>query len=483
VTSLQKENTHRSLAGSSLFIFAARFFPALANVLIFSYYSHKLSVGAYGQYQNFWIQLLTLSALACMGIHAFAMTYTPAFLIRIFKSLSAKHLLVFSLVSTFSALGFGLLQQHYNGMQLGLPVLFFLVYVPAVVSEALLLVAKAFRPLTVINLLFSAVFCFLHWQSYREGYRLDTLIWYLLALTVLRLLMNVYCLRKVYRLHLPAAMEDTTPIEWKSTWSLWLHLGIHDVIQVLFRWADKFILSLVIAEDLLAVYFNATVDIPFLSLVFLAVNSAALMHWAQIRQKAGTSDITEQHVQLLFYSSRILSSVMFPLFAFLVFFRTEFLGVIFSSKYETGATIFLISLFIIPLRAYPFTGILQNYHKGKEINIGAAFDLVAAVLLMYPLYHWMGLEGVALAFIISTYLQGIYYIYHISKVLKRSPWQVMPYRYLLVKMGICCLFFGGLYYLLSLFHLSKPAMLLAGLGTLGLSGAVALYYEWKKSSK
>jgi len=477
---LQGASTHKSLASSSLFIFAARFFPALASVLIFSYYSHRLPVTSYGHYQNFWTQLQLLSAVACMGVPAITITYTPVFLIRLLRQLRASHLLLFAAVLALSALGFGLLQHHYNELPVSLPFLFFLLNVPSVLSEALLLVAKLFRPMTLSNVLFSVLFCLLHWLSYQGGYRLETLIWYLLGLTAVRLLLNTYFLVQVYRRHLPEAIADQTPVAWPQIRTLWLHLGTHDIIQTVFRWADKFILSLVISGSLLAVYFNATVDIPFLSLVFLAVNSAALMHWAQVKHKAGDMDVTEQHVRLLFHSSRILSSVMFPLFAFLVFFRTEFLGVIFSREYESGSTIFLISLFIIPLRVYPFTGILQNYHKGKEINIGAALDLIIALALMFPLYQLWGLEGVQLSFILSTYIQGVYYIYHISKVLKRPATQVAPYRYLLIKMGICCVFFGAAYYLLSSFTVSKFWLLLEGLGLLAVTGAAALYYEWKR---
>jgi O-antigen/teichoic acid export membrane protein len=479
---LQKESTHKSLASSALFIFAARFLPALANVLILSYYSHKLPVAAYGQYQSFWTQLQLLAVVAAMGIPAIMITYTPAFGVRLLRQLKGRHLLLFAGVLLLSAWGFSLLQYRYNGLRTGLSFLFFLCYIPSVLSESLLLISKMFRPLTVVNLLFSVLFCVLHWHCYQAGYRLETLIWYLWALIVLRLLCNVYFLRQVYRRYLPEAMADHNPVDRRQIRTLWLHLGIHDIIQMIARWGDKFILSLMISGSLLAVYFNATIDIPFLSLIFSAVSSSALIHWAQLEHKAGSADVTEQQVRLLFYSTRILSSIVFPLFAFLAFFRKEILSVVFSAEYESGATIFLISIFIVPLRAYPFTGVLQKFHKGKEINIGAALDVLVALLLLYPLYLLMGLEGVILAFIVSTYLQFFYYIYHIAKALKCSPFRVAPYRYLLVKMGICCLLFGGAYYGFSSFTNAKLLLLLAGMALLAVSSGAALFYEWRKTT-
>src|SRR5690606_18525106 len=136
-----------------------------------------------------------------------------------------------------------------------------------------------------------------------------------------------------------------------------------------------------------------------------------------------------------------LSCIIFPLFFFFLLFRNELFLVVLSEKYLPSVPIFLMSILAIPLRAYSFTTILQNRHKGAIINTGAFLDLLLACVLMYPLYLWLGLPGIALAFVVSSYLQAGFYLYHTAKSLDTSIGKLAPYGNWLLKMVI----YGSVY--------------------------------------
>src|SRR5690606_10351781 len=108
---------------------------------------------------------------------------------------------------------------------------------------------------------------------------------------------------------------------------------------------------------------------------------------------------------------RLLSCIAYPVFFFLFFFRSEFITVVFSEKYVEAIPIFLCSVLILPVRAYSNTTILQNYHQGRIINAGVLLDYIVALAVIYPLYLWLGLAGIALSFVVSTYVQVIFYLY------------------------------------------------------------------------
>lgn len=451
---MQQTSTHKSLAGHSLYIFIARFFPALANLVAFILYAHWLDASQYGQYQNFWIQLLVLAAVGGLGIPAFVITYAPPFLVQLYRSVTRRHMLLFGLLAIALATILAGLQYRINALPFYISSLFFLLYIPTILTESFLLAGRAYKALIGINIFYSLFFCTAHALVYLQGYSLASLLKALLIVTASRLVANCMALKKVYAGITPPADQ---PVHCASVRSLWFYLGVNDLLQVLFRWIDKFLLSLLLSSELLAVYFNATIDIPFLPIIFSAVSSAALMRFAD-----GKVHISDK-IRLLHQSSKLLSSMVFPLFFFFLFFSTEFLTVLFSKTYEVGVPVFICAILVLPVRAYPFTSVLQHHGAGRIITAGAVADLVLACVLMYPLYLLLGLPGVALAFVISTYLQALYYLYQSARILDRPVLALMPWRNLLVKAAVAAVLTGSLRYFLSKTDIADAATLSAGL--------------------
>jgi Na+-driven multidrug efflux pump len=137
---------------------------------------------------------------------------------------------------------------------------------------------------------------------------------------------------------------------------------------------------------------------------------------------------------------------------------------------------------VLPLRAYNFTVVLQNKYKGGVINKGAVLDLVLACLLMYPLYLWLGLPGVALSFVISTYLQAAYYLFHTSNVLAVNWTQLLPLRNWAFKLIVFASLFIGIHYLLvSLF--TTRIVLICGLLTAFIVTAISLLAEIRATKR
>jgi hypothetical protein len=169
---------------------------------------------------------------------------------------------------------------------------------------------------------------------------------------------------------------------------------------------------------------------------------------------------------------------VFPVFCFFFFFRYEVYQWLLPD-YRESVPIFVATLLGLPLRAYSFTTILQKLHKGRIINIGALADLVLALVLMYPMYRLMGLPGVALAFVITTYLQVAYYIYYIARFLHSPVSAFLPYINWLYKLiGFAMLFFA-VHYLAVQYFVARNAVFL-GAVVMAIAIAATLGYELKK---
>lgn len=469
--------------GNSIFLFLTRFFPTLATLLVMIYFSHYLSFDLYGAYNNFWVRLYLISTIAALGIQNFLVTYSPSVVASLIKTLTLKHRLYYFGWICLMGMIFALLQNHAmiqelplretvssmrdDSMLVWLPFCFFVVYVLGIVIESVLMVFKNRVVLVWVNVAYSIIFCWLHYLFVlQETTAMDTLFLYLLLLACCKLL--VYSIA-YYRDMKGQAISQVANVN--RIRNLWAHMAFYDVSQMVFRWVDKFVLGLVLSAGLFAVYFNGSVDIPFLPLLLGAVGSSGLMQLSYDNRE-------EAPLQIQNKTGRILSCIVFPAFFFFLLFRYEFIELTFSVQYLEAVPIFLMSIMVLPLRAYKFTTILQHKHMGRIINIGAIMDMAIAGGLAYPLYLKMGLSGIALSFVISTYIQSAYYLYHTSKVLNVSVIKLIPLLNWAIKFIVFGLVFISFRYLLPKGY-TKEIILISGIVFTLMVMSIAFLIELK----
>ncbi len=448
---LPKANRN-SFFGQSLFIFLIRFFPVLASVLVTIYYARNLDVSLNGRYINFWAQLPLLTAIACAGVHLFIPTYTPAIIVGLYKRIQKKYFGLYALWVTATAFLFAAMQLHSGVAGFFTSFFFLVVYTLSVILESFLIVCHSFRFVAMTNIVYSIFFLFLHWYVLNNDLALEYLFVALLLISILRLLFYIYSSRNNIR---NIAKAQTAEIAVEQSRSLWQHMMFYDISQLTFKWIDKIFISLFLSASLSAIYYNGASDVPFLPLILSAVGSAALINLAINKGDDGYI------IHLMQHSARILSAIVFPLFFFLLFFRYEIFEVVFAGKYQSSVPIFLATIFVVPLRAYNFTAVLQNKHKGRVINTGSVVDLLIACGLIYPFSLLMGLPGVALAFTVSTYLQAAYYLYHTAKTVNVPVRRLLPYRNWTIKLIVFFLLFIAFRYLLCLYFNSENVLILA----------------------
>lgn len=409
--------TRSTLLGTSAYIFLIRFFPTLASVGALVWLSRHTSATYYGLYQSFWVQWQVLHVVACLGLPTLLLTYPVAAVNRLVRQLRPGHLLGLGAWAGLNALVL-LLTQRYTGSPFaGWQVaLFLLLNVPVAVLEAYALLGRQFRAVALVSIFYAGLFALSHVLLVARVLSGPGLMSCLLLGNSLRLLLLARLAQRQFRA-LPPAVAPPADVR-----QLWLHTALNEVVQILFRWVDKLALSFLLPAALFALYFNGTLDVPFLPLLLGAAGSALLLHFHEEQ----VSDA--QRVQLLKSTATLLGQLVFPLFFFLVLFRRELFGVVFAHRYDAAVPLFLLSSLVIPLRAYNFTALLQHKGQGRLITTGAVLDLLLALVLIYPLYRWLGLGGVALAFVLSTWWQASYYLRHTARLLQVRWFRLLPLR-------------------------------------------------------
>ena len=471
MTPKPKAPTPGTLLGTSAAIFLIRFFPTLASVVALVWLSRTTAPAYYGRYQSFWVQWQVLHVVACLGLPTLVLTYPVAQLRGLVQASRLRHRAGLAGWVLLVASGFAALQE-WSGSAFapGAAGLFLLLSVPVAILEAYALGRRQLRPLAAISVGYAGLFVLSHGLLVRQVFSSEQLITSLLLASALRLAALGYLAQRG-----PTEAAPLAPLAWPAVRSYWAHTAFNDVVQVLFRWVDKLALNFLLPATLFALYFNGTLDVPFLPLLLGAAGSTLLLHF-------GAPGLTDAgRVATLRAAAVLLGRLVFPLFFFLLFFRRELFGVVFAHRYDAAVPLFVVSSLVVPLRAYNFTALLQHKEQGSRISRGAVLDLALALALMYPLYRLLGLAGVALAFVLSTYAQAGYYLGHTARLL-RVPWAILlPWRPWATQLLGAVLGIGLLHALLAAW-LPERFALLAGAGALGLWLAGQLWRARRKSS-
>lgn len=473
---MEHGTAYKSVLRNAAYIFFIKLFPAFASIVILILYSRSLSPSDYGHYQSFWIKWLLLGTLAYAGLPVTIITYAADVLKHFFRQFRLKHYLLFCCWVLLWVAVFSWFQATELSLPIPLSAGLLIFYVIHSVQESLLMAAKKMKGLLALNFLYAVYFFLIHLQALQQ-FNLTRLLFLLLLGMIVRSVVLTFFTVAVYR---RVNTEASSIIAIKNARSLWLHLGFYDLLQNIFRFIDKFILSIFLSAGLYAVYFNGsqTAEVPLLPYLLGAVASSVLI---QLSNDKDTS--SERASRLMHASGKLLSCIVFPLFFFLLFFSRELFVVLLSEKYLSSVAIFTVAIFVVPLRAYNFTLLLQHFHKGALINKGALLDLAIALALMYPMYQLFHLPGIALSFVISTYVQVCYYLYHITKVTGASLQQLLPIKNWLIKLGLFGVLLLSTYLLASGFLVNKISVLIAGLLVMTAGSLFTLQREYKALKK
>jgi O-antigen/teichoic acid export membrane protein len=441
-----------SFAADSLSIFLVRFSPLLVSTIIIIFFSRLLDTHDYGVYQHFWAHFYLLNSIACLGLQVFIVTYPPVFIADLFRRLKTKYYAGFGLWLLVVSSLFAWLQ--YDALQISwiVPQFFLIVFSLSIIVESVLVASKSFKILIATNICYAIVFGLAHWMLLKKELDLRQLFAAILFMGLIRLLIYIVAANK----HMQQHKAGSDQLAYEHVRSLWMYLGFYEVSQMAFKWMDKSLIAFLLPAGMFAIYFNGAIEIPFLAVILGAVGNAALLQLAGAKAENNTEDA----LRLSNQSARLLSAIVFPAFFFFLFFKQELFVVLLSEKYLDSVPVFGVYVLAMPLYAYHLTSILQNRHKGAIINAGAVLDILLALTLMYPLYSLLGLPGIALSCVISSYAQASFYLYQTGKELRASVLKLLPLWNWLMKLVLFLLIFVIAHYVLSIYFAQQGVLIL-----------------------
>lgn len=454
----------RTLLSRSAAIFFIRVCPAIAMAAVTILFSHRLSRELNGIYQRLWVYMAVLLSIAAFGIQPLMLTHRADDVHSWLLGLRRRHIDVFTV--WLGLLSCALIEFLPSGAFPVVAVFMLLSgQVMILLLETYLIINRRFGAAAVSSFVYALVFCALHVLFVYGRISFAMLIGGISALTWVRAGAMAISGQRVFRtgkVRLQQQMPHAIQMQW-------LQLGVYDVSQIIFRWIDKAIVSWLVGPALFAIYLTGTTDVPLMPLMLGAVGNALLQQLA-----SATHAAHEERIKLASFSGSVLARIVFPLFFFLLFFRYEFVEIVFSRKYLPAVPLFAISVMVLPLRAYNYTSILQHLNRVTIINWGAMMDLLIALSLAFVLFQWKGLLGVAFAFMVSSYVQAAFYLIKTSQLLRCSVLQLIPWKQWLVMLIVFGFLAIGLHELLTRYCSVQQRLLLGFIGTAIIIGASLL---------
>lgn len=417
-----------------IFLFLGKAIPVIILFVITILYSRKLSYEDYGKFQSIWMYTNLLNVIISFGITSLLLSSNLSSLITFLKINLTIITWAYTLLSGLTVVMFFLIEKHFSLSIKSLLILFVVVQSISSVWETLLLKLHKEIVILLINFLYSLLFLVWHYYILMHQFNLNYLIIGVIFISIAKLVVMVLIKQR----HQIANEPPDDTLYYKH----WIFLGLNDITGVLSRWIDKLLLIYLLTPGDFAIFFNGSFEIPLFGLLVSVIASVMLI---EVSKDTSTK---ERVMQLFRESCRLSSLIVFPLFLFLIFFKEELFGVIFKHKYDASIPIFLISIFIILIRINNYSSILQYYQKGSKIITGSLLDISIAVILMICFYPLLGTKGVALAIVIATYCQVMYYLWQSAKVLNTTILSFVPLKILIKTFIIMLLLYTFLYYIL-----------------------------------
>jgi O-antigen/teichoic acid export membrane protein len=457
--------SNKKFAKRSFLLIASKLTGLFGQILIILLYSRHLSYIDYGLYQSVWLYINVISVFALFGLPSILLSVSANNIIVWIKQNKTSFYLTAGILNLLPLIYFFFAVQGFTDSCKLLLIALVVAQNIAIVVEILAVKKEKENLVLITNIIFITGYLLCHLLILYTSYSLPLLLVTLTIMFILKACITIYFGSNILN------SENSTTIN--NLGRQWFYLGLFDTISVVGKWLDKWVILLLLSFSQFAIYFNGAYEIPVFGLMITAVGNVMVI---ELSKNNDGKLITNR--MLFNNSSLLLASIVFPSFAFLLFYHHDFFILIFSNKYTASLPIFFITIFVLPIRITNYSAALQAYNRNDLIAKAALIDLVSAMILMLILYPILQMKGLAIAFVAATYIQTLYYLWQTSKILQEKISSFFPIQKLIVVMLLSVVIMGSAYWIFS--KLIYPVNMVGGIIVCALLIIILLYFQLKK---
>ena len=222
--------------------------------------------------------------------------------------------------------------------------------------------------------------------------------------------------------------SDGSRISFKNMWVMLkfsIPLGFSAVLGTLSIQLDQLIVSSMCSPGEYAVYANGTFEIPVIGMVTGSIATIILVEMRKSIADGKVNDALE-----LFRKAALKSSpILIPLMFYLLIMASQFIEVVFSSKYINSIDPFRVYLLMLPARIVYYGSALLAFGLTRVILFRSALSLAFNAILSIILVHFIGYMGAIISFIIVLYFWDVSYNFRILSNKFECKWhELLPLK-------------------------------------------------------
>lgn len=204
-------------------------------------------------------------------------------------------------------------------------------------------------------------------------------------------------------------------------------MAIFIMVNSINRDLDKYLVSALTDTETLALYTNASKQLPF-DIFMTSFGTVLVPHIIKFfsnESKKEATKLCKLYVEITYISTGILC------FAALAA-APQLMKLLYSNKYTSALAIFCIYILVDFFRFSNLTIILSSAGKTKLLMLLGIGTMALNALLNVILFNIMGLVGPAVATLLVTAVVGLVMLYYDAKVLDATVSKLIDLRYLLI---------------------------------------------------
>lgn len=199
-------------------------------------------------------------------------------------------------------------------------------------------------------------------------------------------------------------------------------IGVATVVGTLSLEFDKLFISMNFSTEELGIYSYVAKELPIVA-VTNSVTSVLLPTITRMISRGNTDNAVE-----LWKNSSIVTFSITAFFACGVFtYAPQVISILYSDRYLAGVTIFRIYALTLFLRFTYFGIFFNTTGNGKKILFYSLFGLFSNIILNVVLFYIFGINGPAIATVVSIYLTDCLQLIGTKKLLKIKISELMPW--------------------------------------------------------
>ena len=256
------------------------------------------------------------------------------------------------------------------------------------------------------------------------GYDLHTAVYGLMGYAVIRFLGSWIWINIV----LPAGKLSDSDIPVKNQIDFAVPLGLSSLVSKLNRYADKFVVSVMLPATAYAEYTIGAQEVPIIRVIPFAVGSVLISRYVAYQIESKKDELLE----LWYKGIKKVSLLVVPLTFTAIIAAPDLIALIAetdTTDYSNAVLPFQIFNLIVLLRVTNYGSILQAFGDTKGV-LYLSMNLVAAnIILSIPLTYFYGITGTAMGTLIANTYNWVITLKRIGGHMELPATKVLPFGY------------------------------------------------------